>query len=201
MSSIYVSPPTNSALKDNRFDPIEKEEFENLHCEVSILMNFEMGLPYNEWQVGFSLEKGRLCTSCCYGDIDFAGLVNVCRWHCQNIRWLSCLPWCNTRVHHSVTWLTTNGFFKVGLHGIRIFFKDDRGIRRSATYLPDVVSERGWNQLEAIDMLIHKAGYKDAISEDMRQSIKLTRYQTEECCVSFEEYANRWWSECVCVCF
>lgn len=75
------------------------------------------------------------------------------------------------------------------MHGIRIEFVDDKGISRSATYLPDVASEQCWNHVEAIDSLIRKAGYKGPVTEELRLSLKLTRYQSEKCCVSFEEYA------------
>jgi len=78
----------------------------------------------------------------------------------------------------------------VGIHGIRIEFIDDKGINRLATYLPNVAIEQNWTHVEAIDSLICKAGYKGYITDDLRQSIKLTRYQSEKCCASYEEFAS-----------
>ena len=40
-----------SALKDNRFSPITKEEVPALHCAVSLLTNFEDGQDYLDWEV------------------------------------------------------------------------------------------------------------------------------------------------------
>ncbi|XP_018655592.1 putative ammecr1 homolog [Schistosoma mansoni] len=40
----------NSAMKDSRFSPITEEEFPNLTCSVSLLLNFEEGKNYQDWQ-------------------------------------------------------------------------------------------------------------------------------------------------------
>lgn len=40
-----------SAMKDSRFSPVTKEEFQKLHCSVSILTNFEEARDYLEWEV------------------------------------------------------------------------------------------------------------------------------------------------------
>ncbi|KRX44475.1 AMMECR1-like protein [Trichinella nativa] len=40
-----------SAFKDNRFEPISTEEFCQLHCSVSLLMNFEVADDYLDWEV------------------------------------------------------------------------------------------------------------------------------------------------------
>ncbi|MFH4976932.1 hypothetical protein AB6A40_003641 [Gnathostoma spinigerum] len=41
-----------SAFKDSRFDPISIHEVEQLHCAVSILINFEKARDYRDWIVG-----------------------------------------------------------------------------------------------------------------------------------------------------
>ena len=60
----------------------------------------------------------------------------------------------------------------------------------SACYLPEVAEEQGWDQLQAIDSAIRKAGWTGRITEDMRRSIKLRRYQSKKCTVSWEEYVE-----------
>jgi len=60
----------------------------------------------------------------------------------------------------------------------------------SATYLPDVIPEQGWNKIEAIDSAINKAGWNGRITEDIRRSIKLQRYQSKACVVTWEEYIH-----------
>jgi len=58
----------------------------------------------------------------------------------------------------------------------------------SATYLPDVIPDQGWNKVEAIDSAINKAGWTGRITEDIRRSIKLRRYQSRKCVVGWNEY-------------
>lgn len=78
---------------------------------------------------------------------------------------------------------------QIGVHGIQIEFINGTG-PRTATYLPEVPQEQGWTKLQAIDSLLRKGGYKDAITEEFRQSIKLVRYQSEKCIVTYEEYVR-----------
>jgi AMMECR1 domain-containing protein len=63
----------------------------------------------------------------------------------------------------------------------------------SATYLPDVIPEQGWNKIEAVDSAIHKAGWNGRITEDIRRSIKLRRYQSRKRSVGWKEYVQ--WRE------
>ncbi|PFH52576.1 hypothetical protein AMATHDRAFT_139603 [Amanita thiersii Skay4041] len=58
----------------------------------------------------------------------------------------------------------------------------------TATYLPDVIPEQDWDKIEAVDSAIHKAGWNGTITEDIRRSVKLRRYQSRKCTVSWEEY-------------
>ncbi|XP_046146049.1 AMMECR1-like protein isoform X3 [Osmia lignaria lignaria] len=82
----------------------------------------------------------------------------------------------------------------VGVHGIRIEFHNEKGNKRTATYLPDVAIEQGWNQIQTIDSLLHKGGYKGLVTPDIRRSLKLTRYQSEKVTVSYQDYMTRWYS-------
>lgn len=63
----------------------------------------------------------------------------------------------------------------------------------SATYLPDVIPEQGWDKIEAIDSAIHKAGFNGRITEDVRRSVKLRRYQSKTAMVGWDEYVK--WRE------
>lgn len=58
----------------------------------------------------------------------------------------------------------------------------------SACYLPDVMPAQGWTKLEAIDSAIRKSGWDGRISEELRRSIQLRRYQSSKCQVTWEEY-------------
>lgn len=55
-----------------------------------------------------------------------------------------------------------------------------------------LTSPLGWDQVQTIDSLLRKGGYKASISNDLRKSIKLTRYQSEKITVSYQDYMNHW---------
>lgn len=63
----------------------------------------------------------------------------------------------------------------------------------TATYLPDVIPEQGWNKIEAVDSAIAKAGWSGPVTEDIRRSVKLRRYQSRVCVVGWSEYVK--WRE------
>lgn len=117
-----------SATQDSRFNPIGKDEVQNLYVSVSLLTNFEPADNYLDWTVG--------------------------------------------------------------IHGVRIEFFSDRGSRRSATFLPEVASGQGWSREQTIDELLRKGGHKGPITEELKQSIQLTRYQSEKLTVSYDEYRS-----------
>ncbi|KAL0063106.1 hypothetical protein AAF712_010014 [Marasmius tenuissimus] len=58
----------------------------------------------------------------------------------------------------------------------------------TATYLPDVIPEQGWDKVEAVDSAIQKAGWNGPITEDIRRSVKLRRYQSSKCYVGWDDY-------------
>ncbi|EMD40668.1 hypothetical protein CERSUDRAFT_148948 [Gelatoporia subvermispora B] len=64
----------------------------------------------------------------------------------------------------------------------------------SATYLPQIAPEQGWTKIETVDSAIRKAGWSGRITEDLRRSVKLRRYQSRKCLVTWEEYV-RWRKE------
>lgn len=76
----------------------------------------------------------------------------------------------------------------LGIHGIRIEFLNERGCKRTATYLPQVATEQGWDQTQTIDSLLRKGGYRAAITPETRRSIKLTRYRSQEIQMTHTEY-------------
>ncbi|XP_045597269.1 uncharacterized protein CG5902 isoform X3 [Procambarus clarkii] len=78
----------------------------------------------------------------------------------------------------------------IGVHGIRIEFLNERGAKRTATYLPEVAPEQGWDHEQTIDSLLRKGGYKGPVTSEVRRSIKLTRYQSEKISVTFQGYSK-----------
>ncbi|XP_039622465.1 AMME syndrome candidate gene 1 protein isoform X2 [Polypterus senegalus] len=78
--------------------------------------------------------------------------------------------------------------WEVGVHGIRIEFFNEKGSKRTATYLPEVAKEQGWDHIQTIDSLLRKGGYKAPITNDFRKTIKLTRYRSEKMTMSYSDY-------------
>ena len=66
------------------------------------------------------------------------------------------------------------------------------GARRplSATYLPEVAPDQGWEHIDAIDSAIRKAGWNGRISEDLRRNVRVRRYQSRKCVVSWDEFVT-----------
>jgi AMME syndrome candidate gene 1 protein len=60
----------------------------------------------------------------------------------------------------------------------------------TATYLPQIAPEQGWDKIETVDSAIRKSGWNGTITEDLRRSVKLRRYQSSKCSVSWEEYVQ-----------
>jgi len=83
--------------------------------------------------------------------------------------------------------------WEIGVHGIRIeFHVDNSRSLRSATYLPEVASEQGWDHIQAIDSLLRKGGFKGVVTPEVRHSIKVVRYQSEKVSVSWQDYWSKW---------
>lgn len=78
----------------------------------------------------------------------------------------------------------------IGTHGIRITFPNEEGSTSSATYLPDFAAGRG-DRVETIDALLRKGGFRGTITQQLRNAIKLTRYQTHKVTVTHDEY-KKW---------
>lgn len=74
----------------------------------------------------------------------------------------------------------------VGQHGIIIDFEQN-GRAYHAIYLPEVASEQGWDQREAVEELVRKSGYRGRIDGELLQSISLTRFQSTQAHMSFKE--------------
>ena len=80
--------------------------------------------------------------------------------------------------------------WEIGIHGIQIEFVNHNGDIKTATYLPEVAPDHGWSKIETIDSLLRKGGHKGQISESVRRTIRLMRYQSEVCTVTYSEYCR-----------
>lgn len=48
----------------------------------------------------------------------------------------------------------------------------------------------GWDHIQTIDSLLRKGGYRGHITQDVRESINLTRYQSSETHMTYSEYRD-----------
>lgn len=80
--------------------------------------------------------------------------------------------------------------WEVGTHGIMIKFRDSSGREYSATYLPEVAKEQGWDQVTTLRSLVRKAGFNGSISDQQLREISTTRYQSSKATVTFDEYST-----------
>jgi hypothetical protein len=78
--------------------------------------------------------------------------------------------------------------WEVGIHGIRIEFVNEKGHKKTATYLPEVAPEQGWDRVQTIDSLLRKGGYKGTITNEVRKSVRLTRYRSEKLTIGYSDY-------------
>jgi len=60
----------------------------------------------------------------------------------------------------------------------------------TATYLPDVMPDQGWDKVEAVESAMRKAGWSGAITEDTLRTVKLRRYQSRKCTVGWDEFVQ-----------
>lgn len=84
---------------------------------------------------------------------------------------------CGVTILHSFKPIEEPMGWTVGVHGIRLAFRDDSGSKKiyRATYLPDVASEQGWNQHDALQSAVKKAGCSGRL-EDVKD-LKVTTYE------------------------
>ncbi|SCW01754.1 LAFE_0E06524g1_1 [Lachancea fermentati] len=81
----------------------------------------------------------------------------------------------------------------IGVHGIELRFKDPQtSTILSATFLPEVMPEQGWNKKETFANLIEKAGcYEqvDSVIDNFQDFfIEVIRYEGNKSEISFDQY-------------
>lgn len=77
--------------------------------------------------------------------------------------------------------------WRIGTHGIYITLPAKHG-QLTATFLPDVIPEQQWSQLEAIDSAIRKAGYNGRITDQLRSGLRVQRYQSQKTSCTYQQY-------------
>jgi len=79
--------------------------------------------------------------------------------------------------------------WEIGVHGVTIEFTDPTtSVRRSATFLPEVAAHEKWDKAQTLEHLTRKAGCLSGASKAIKKAIKLTRYRSSTCTLSYDEY-------------
>lgn len=169
-----------SALRDGRFQPITARELPSLTVKVSLISCFEEAAS---WRcVGFVRVVLQHVLCLWAADLSMPACLLA---PCASFHRMCLLPsptHAHARSGACSDWV-------VGKHGIQIEFVDSMGATRSATYLPEVAHEQGWDVEEAIHSLIRKAGYNGQITDTIMRSIRLVRYQSTVCSMAYDDYA------------
>ena len=61
----------------------------------------------------------------------------------------------------------------------------------TATYLPEIAPAQGWDRKETVDSAMRKAGWAGRVTEELRRTLRVRRYQSRKCEVGWNEYV-RW---------
>ena len=78
--------------------------------------------------------------------------------------------------------------WNIDRHGLIIEFTDSTGRAYSATYLPHVAKEQGWDHEQALQNLVKKSGYTGKLSMQQLRNIGTTRYQSSKARMTYAEY-------------
>jgi uncharacterized protein (TIGR00296 family) len=92
---------------------------------------------------------------------------------------------CEVSLLHTFETCANISDWKIGVHGT-IF----RLGSYSATFLPHVAEEQQWTKEQTLQHLIKKSGIKKRLTESDYQKIELTRYQTANLKVTWDDYRS-----------
>ena len=76
-----------------------------------------------------------------------------------------------------------------GVHGLIAEFQCPRtGQGHYATYLPEIAEREGWSKRETLESLARKSGFRGSLTPALLQGMRLTRYQSSLCKLTYEQY-------------
>ena len=95
---------------------------------------------------------------------------------------------CHVSILHSFQSCMHFSDWTVGVHGIIVELRDG-GKRFSATFLPNVMFEQGWDQRQAVVEALKKSGFNGTVVKVL-ESVSVTRYQSSKASLTHAEYAQ-----------
>ena len=106
----------------------------------------------------------------------------------EDVRFAStALQWHDSSLTHARAQAADAFDWIVGTHGISISFRAHNH-RYSATYLPYVAADQGWDHESTLKSLVKKSGYTGKADKELLASIKVERYQASKCDATWHEW-------------
>uniref|UniRef100_H3BCD0 AMMECR1 like n=1 Tax=Latimeria chalumnae TaxID=7897 RepID=H3BCD0_LATCH len=79
--------------------------------------------------------------------------------------------------------------WEVGVHGIRIEFINEKGVKRTATYLPEVAKEQEYYKVQTVSISLSLSHTHTPIaSKDQRKTVQQDMYRSEKVTISYADY-------------
>ncbi len=75
----------------------------------------------------------------------------------------------------------------IGRHGVKLELTHKKKTYE-ATFLPEVMAEEKWDQLETMNQLLEKAEFTKGDYNSVKSKIKITTYESKTVTVEFSEY-------------
>ncbi|KAJ3359025.1 phosphatidylinositol N-acetylglucosaminyltransferase subunit gpi1, partial [Kappamyces sp. JEL0680] len=97
---------------------------------------------------------------------------------------------CSVSLLHSFEEVPVWNDWQIGVHGLRISYRDAHHKTYTATYLPDVMLEQGWTQIQTMESLLRKAGFRDPVNSRVLDAMHIVRYQSSKAHASYQDYLD-----------
>jgi AMME syndrome candidate gene 1 protein len=92
---------------------------------------------------------------------------------------------CSLSILHSFENIDDHYDWQIGVHGLRLQYQGYHSV-----YLPQVAFEQGWSQIETLQSLLSKSGYKGELNDELLKEMKLVRFQSSVASCTFATYLN-----------
>ena len=181
-----------------------KVDLSNIFCEVVRLSVFIWSSPlfvtWEKLEGGISRMRGCIgtltATQLCESLTAYAlhSALRDSRFPSIELHELSSLS-CKLSLLHSSECTRNYLDWTVGVHGLKLEFMEfdvnnDSRSTFTAIYLPEIPVQENWTKEETIHSLIRKSGYQGHITNQLKSSLKITRYQSSVSVASYEEYTR-----------
>ncbi|KAM0750433.1 hypothetical protein T439DRAFT_314822 [Meredithblackwellia eburnea MCA 4105] len=183
-----------SAFKDHRFDPISSKELTRLECGVSLLTDFELCDDYLDWEVGthgiyIQLPNPALAAPAPISSTPGSEVTSA-NTSSASLPSASGGPGAGQEKPKKASYRSISQL--PAFRPAQQVISNPKRLSSvlTATYLPDVAPSQNWSKVEAVDSAMRKAGYQGRITEELRKSLRVTRYQSRKVNATHNEWSQ-----------